>query len=37
VLQSFLARGSIYATDQFQSRYEAAARRNLKSAIAALR
>lgn len=36
VLEGFLARRQIYATGRFRDRYEAAARRNLRSAIAAL-
>lgn len=36
VLESFLARPSIYFTDTFRDRYEAAARTNLLSAIRAL-
>jgi predicted metal-dependent HD superfamily phosphohydrolase len=37
ILQSFLARPTIYSTKPFQARYEAQARRNLESAVAALR
>jgi len=36
VLQALLARRSIYQTDHFQRRYEAAARRNLEALIARL-
>lgn len=36
VLESFLARPSIYATDRFRDRYEATARSNLAAAVAAL-
>ena len=36
VLESFLARPRIYATDRFRDRYEVAARRNLTAAIAEL-
>jgi predicted metal-dependent HD superfamily phosphohydrolase len=37
ILQSFLARPTIYSTKPFQARYEAQARLNLETAIAALR
>jgi predicted metal-dependent HD superfamily phosphohydrolase len=37
ILLSFLDRPNIYSTQPFRSRYEAQARRNLESAIAALR
>jgi predicted metal-dependent HD superfamily phosphohydrolase len=37
ILESFLARPSIYSTGPFHDRYEASARRNLTAAIAALR
>ena len=37
ILESFLARPQIYMTGPFHKRYEAAARRNLAQAIAALR
>ena len=36
VLASFLARPAIYATDEFRATHEAAARRNLAQALAAL-
>jgi predicted metal-dependent HD superfamily phosphohydrolase len=37
ILESFLARPTIYSTTAFRDRYEAPARRNLRAAIAALR
>jgi predicted metal-dependent HD superfamily phosphohydrolase len=37
ILESFLARPTIYSTKPFAERYEARARRNLASAIAILR
>jgi predicted metal-dependent HD superfamily phosphohydrolase len=37
ILESFLARPTIYGTARFRDRYEAPARRNLRAAIAALR
>ncbi len=37
ILESFLARPTIYSTKPFRARYEAQARRNLEFAIAALR
>lgn len=37
ILESFLARPSIYSTAPFRTKYEAPARRNLTAAIAALR
>jgi predicted metal-dependent HD superfamily phosphohydrolase len=36
ILQSFLSRSSVYATEHFQERLESAARRNLTEAITAL-
>jgi predicted metal-dependent HD superfamily phosphohydrolase len=37
ILESFLARPSLYSTVPFRTRYEAPARRNLRAAITALR
>ncbi|MFC4311265.1 N-methyl-D-aspartate receptor NMDAR2C subunit [Steroidobacter flavus] len=37
ILESFLARPTLYSTSPFRTKYEAPARRNLTSAIAALR